>query len=249
MASRAIKLFSMGFIEKGVLNVSQEVSNSSLHHAILMFLVKHGFTPDVTELSGILGADQEDVILGLQALQEYHGVVLHPNSSKIWVIHPFSTAPTNFVVRSAQGVWWGNCAWCSLGIAALLNQDVTITTTLGAKGEQVVLRIKDGALIDSDYVVHFPVPMRHAWDNVIYTCSVMLLFKTQSEVDLWCAAHRIPKGDVQPLSRIWEFSKAWYGNHLNPSWTKWTTEQAAQLFKQFDLKGQVWDIPSSQGRF
>ena len=45
--------------------------------------------------------------------QEYHGVVLHSNEPKIWVLHPFSLAPTNFYVKSEKGEWWGNCAWCS----------------------------------------------------------------------------------------------------------------------------------------
>ena len=247
MANAAIKLFITAFI-KGMY-VNHTVNNSSLHHAILSFLIERGFAPDVAELAAMLETSETDVMAGLQALQEYHGVVLHPNSSKVWVIHPFATAPTNFVVKSAKGQWWGNCAWCSLGVAALLAQDVSITTTLGAMGEQITLQIKDGQLVDSDYVVHFPVPMRNAWDNVMYTCSVMLIFKNESEVDLWCAAHRIPKGDVQPISRIWEFSKAWYGNHLNPAWTKWTTEQAAELFKQYELTSDTWNIPVSQGRF
>ena len=246
MVNVVIKLFSTAFI-KGLMN--QNVNNSSLHQAILSFLIERGFAPDVAELAAMLETSETDVMAGLQALQEYHGVVLHPNSSKVWVIHPFATAPTNFVVKSAKGQWWGNCAWCSLGVAALLAQDVSITTTLGAMGEQITLQIKDGQLVDSDYVVHFPVPMRNAWDNVMYTCSVMLIFKNESEVDLWCAAHRIPKGDVQPISRIWEFSKAWYGNHLNPDWTKWTTEQAAELFKQYELTSDTWNIPVSQGRF
>ena len=229
--------------------MEQHVNNSSLHHAILTFLIEHGFVPDVNELSTMLKASQADVIVGLQRLQDDHGVVLHPNSSKVWVIHPFSTAPTNFVVRTSNREWWGNCAWCSLGVAALLNQDLSIVTTLGAMGEQVTIKIEHGKLVDSDFVVHFPVPMRHAWDNVLYTCSVMLLFRNERDVDSWSAAHRIPKGDVQPISKIWEFSKAWYGNHLNPHWTKWTTEQAVQLFKQFGLSSETWDIPVTQGRF
>ena len=40
-------------------------------------------------------------------------------------------------------------------------------------------------LLDADFLVHFPVPMTRAWDNVIYTCSVMLLFRTEEEVNDW----------------------------------------------------------------
>ena len=189
------------------------------------------------------------VVEALKDLQDYHGVVLHPKSHEVWVIHPFALAPTNFLVRTHSGEWWGNCAWCSLGAAVLLNQDVTITTTLGANGRQVDIHIKDGKIVESNYFIHFPIPMQKAWDNVIYTCSTMLVFENEGQIDEWCRRHDIPKGDVQPISNVWAFSKVWYGNHLNPNWTKWTAEEAVQIFNQFGLVSDTWKIPVSATRF
>ena len=91
--------------------------------------------------------------------------------------------------------------------------------------------------------------MKNAWDNVIYTCSNMLAFKDEEQVDTWTKMHNIPKGDIQPVARIWEFSKKWYGNHLNPEWSKWTMEEAKEIFRQFDLTGATWDLESSGTRF
>lgn len=225
------------------------MNNSLLHYTILKFIIENGYAPEVNEIADILYAENEEVISALNNLQENHGVVLHPNSSKIWVIHPFSLAPTNFLVTSEKGEWWGNCAWCSLGVAALLNQDVKITTTIGADGKQVSINIKEGKLIEKDFYIHFPIPMKNVWDNVIYTCSTMLLFENESQINLWCKKHRIQKGDIQPIEKIWEFSKVWYGNHLNPDWKKWTSKEAAEIFKQFNLKNQIWNIPLSDNRF
>lgn len=226
-----------------------KVNNSLLHHHILKFIVDHGFAPEIEELVSIFGTKEEDIKKGLQALQDDHGVVLHPNSHKIWVIHPFSLAPTNFLVKSGTNEWWGNCAWCSLGIAALLDGDVTITTTLGADSRQVNIHIRDGKIQDDSYWIHFPIPMKNAWDNVIYTCSTMLLFGDKNRVDHWCKKHRINKGDIQPVQKIWEFSKAWYGTHLNKDWQKWTTEEARNLFQEYNLVNKIWQIPSSDNRF
>lgn len=225
------------------------MNNSLLHYTILKFIIENGYAPEVNEIADILYAENEEVISALNNLQENHGVVLHPNSSKIWVIHPFSLAPTNFLVTSEKGEWWGNCAWCSLGVAALLNQDVKITTTIGADGKQVSINIKEGKLIEKDFYIHFPIPMKNVWDNVIYTCSTMLLFENESQINLWCKKHRIQKGDIQPIEKIWEFSKVWYGNHLNPDWKKWTSKEAAEIFKQFNLKNEIWNIPVSDNRF
>src|SRR4051812_19493554 len=98
------------------------ISNGQLHYAIIKHIVDHGYAPDTDALSAIFGVTHNEIVTALNNLQEYHGVVLHPGESKIWVIHPFSLAPTNFLVRSNNGLWWGNCAWCSLGIAALLKE-------------------------------------------------------------------------------------------------------------------------------
>jgi hypothetical protein len=225
------------------------VTNSYLHYTIIKYIIDNGFSPDTETLSNLLDTDIGEIEKGLYALQEYHGVVLHPNEPKIWVIHPFSLAPTNFLVKSEKGTWWGNCAWCSLGIAALLKENVTITTRFGAYDEQIVIHINNGEVREKDLYIHFPIAMKKAWDNVIYTCSNMLVFKDEEQINNWTTRHNIPKGDIQAIANVWEFSKKWYGNHLNPAWKKWTMEEAKEIFLQFGLRGKIWDLESSTSRF
>ena len=225
------------------------ITHGLLHSTILQFIIANGFGPDVAELASILHAPEPQVSTALNALQDYHGVVLHPNSARIWVIHPFSLAPTSFAVRTSEREYWGNCAWCSLGAAALLNRDVTISTVLGADRQQVDVHIRNGELVESGYYVHFPIPMTKAWDNVTFTCSTMLMFDSVQDVRRWCQQHRFAPGDVQPLANVWNFAKVWYGNHLNPHWEKWTNEQALSIFRQFGLTHEVWQIVPSGSRF
>ncbi len=225
------------------------VTNSNLHYTIIKYIIDNGFAPDNDTLSKLLNSDKSTIENGLYELQEYHGVVLHPNEPKIWVIHPFSLAPTNFLVKSEKGEWWGNCAWCSLGVAALLNEDLTITTSYGAHGDKVEIHIKDGKILEQDLYIHFPIPMKNAWDNVIYTCSTMLVFKNEKQIDEWVKKHNISKGDIQPISKIWEFSKAWYGKHLNVDWKKWTMQEAKEIFVKFKLEHEIWNLEDEKGRF
>lgn len=225
------------------------LTHGQLHATILQHIVDQGVAPEVEALAARFGTSDERIVEALRALADYHGVVLHPHAPKVWVIHPFSLAPTNFLLRAADGEWWGNCAWCSLGAAALLNRDVTITTTLGANSRQAEVRIRDGRLLDTDFAVHFPVPMAQAWDNVVYTCSTMLLFEDEAHVEDWSHRHGIPRGDVQPIERVWEFARVWYGNHLNPEWTKWTTNEARAMFESFGLTGPTWRLPETKTRF
>lgn len=221
-----------------------------LHYELIRSLVDKCSIPTNEELLARMACTERELDLAYQHLADEHGVVLHPNSSRVWAIHPFSLAPTPFLIESGQKKWWGNCAWCSLGIAALLEAPSVITTTLGAEGEQVQLSIQNDQVNPSEFVVHFPIPMKHAWDNVVYTCSTMLLFRNPAQVFEWSMRHRIPLGDIQPVAKVFELAKRWYGEHLLPDWQKKSLGEARTIFQDLGLAHPVWALPASQdGRF
>lgn len=225
------------------------MNHSSLHEAIISFFLRKQRPPTVSEVASHFRCDKTEARKGLRALADYHGAVLHPNSDEIWVAHPFSAAPTTCVVRSGSRAWWGNCAWCSLGLAHLAGGTATIETRIGAIDDYATIRIESGKLIDTDFVVHFPIPMRKAWDNVIYTCSIMLMFRNESQVDDWCASRGIPKGDVRPIEQIWTFATEWYARHADADWTKWSVREAAEMFRCHGLTGPIWTLSDESERF
>lgn len=81
--------------------------------------------------------------------------------------------------------------------------------------------------------------MKNAWENVIYTCSNVLVFEDEFQIDKWSKKNNIPKGDIQSIQRIGNFPKEWYGNHLNPEWTKWAKEEAKEMFEKFELTHRI----------
>lgn len=225
------------------------MTGAHLHHFVISSFLERQRPPTVAEVAAHFGRSEAEARLGLRALAHDHGIVLHPHSDEVWVAHPFSAAPTTFVVKAGARTWWGNCAWCSLGVAHLAGGTATIETRLGALDESVVVRIENGTIVDSDYVVHFPVPMRHAWDNVVFTCSVMLLFRDRAQVAAWTASRGLPQGDIRPLPQVWAFAQEWYGRHADADWRKWTSAEAVALFERHGLTGPVWDLTSSAARF
>ncbi|WP_322046040.1 alkylmercury lyase family protein [Paraburkholderia sp. J67] len=225
------------------------MENSSLHEAIISCFIHDQRPPTVNQIAERFGCDDAQAKRALRELADYHGVVLHPDSDEVWIAHPFSAAPTTCVVKSGNKKWWGNCAWCSLGLVQLAGGSATIETRLGAIEDNVVIRIEDGKLLDTDYVVHFPIPMKNAWDNVVYTCSVQLLFRDEAQVDVWCSTRGIPKGDVRPIEQIWNFAREWYSRHADTDWQKWSIDDAIEIFHRHGLTGQVWDLSSQTGRF
>ncbi len=226
-----------------------ELTNSSLHHHILSTIVARGYAPSIDELTDWSGRTRTEVAAALTALAEYHGVVLHPTSGEIWIAHPFSLAPTTFTITAHSQRWWGTCAWCSLGAVELLGGTATITTRFAWSGESVSLRVDAGKLLDTDCVIHFPIAMAKAWDNVVYTCSMMLLFRDANAVAAWCNRFGKQQGDVRPVEQIWHFSREWYGRHLDTDWRKWTAAEAAEMFGRHGLDGPIWSLPSAAERF
>jgi hypothetical protein len=226
-----------------------ESKSGRLHYELIRGLVETCAIPSRDDLQGLLHSSPEELDLAFEELADVHGVVLHPKSHEVWAIHPFSLAPTGFLVRSGGKQWWGNCAWCSLGVAVLAGGRCVITATLGAETEQVQLIVEDGQLNRTDLVVHFPIPMTRAWDNVVYTCSTMLLFRDEQQVNEWSARHRIPRGDVRPVAKVLELAKRWYEEHLRPDWTKKSMEEAAAIFADVGLTHPVWHLPLEGGRF
>src|SRR5512145_3036862 len=105
------------------------MNNSILHETIISFFLENQRAPTVSEIATRFGCDESDVRRGLRSLADCR-VVLHPNSDEIWVAHPFSAAPTTCVVRSGSRKWWGNCAWCSLGLVNLTGGTATIETRI-----------------------------------------------------------------------------------------------------------------------
>lgn len=225
------------------------LGKSALHHAILSRIVAEGVAPGLAELAEVFERPSAEVRSALEALADDHGVVLHPGSARIWVAHPFANYPTSHVLRRGDRIWWSNCAWCSLGAAQLVGGKVSIFAPLGGEERQVELRVHEGRLLDEDYVVHFPIPMTRAWDNVIYTCSTMLAFEGSEEVEEWCLRHRMALGDVQPIGKIAELAAVWYGRHLERDWRKWTVDEAREIFERFDLTHEIWRLPAGDERF
>jgi hypothetical protein len=136
-----------------------------------------------------------------------------------------------------------------MGIVALLGTDASVATTLGGEATHVTVDVVDGVVSPADLLVHFPIPMQHAWDNVVYTCSNMLLFDSEAHIGSWSARHGMPRGDVQPLEKIWRFARVWYGRHRDPEWKKWSASEAREIFATFGLSGPTWEIPESSDRF
>lgn len=227
--------------------------DAALHHAILRTWVDHGYPPTPAELAATLGAAPAAVSAGLRRLADGHGVVLHPGRDAIWIAHPFAASPTPVYVERADGRgWWAPCVWCATGIVALAAPGTGAVIHARAGGEAVPLaiRIEAGRVVSaSDACVHFPLPARDAWDNVVHWCATVQPFGAAHEVAPWAARHRLPVGSIVPIEQAVALGRAWYGHHLDADWHKWTVAEARAIFASVGLTDDIWRLPDREGAF
>lgn len=122
-----------------------------------------------------------------------------------------------------------------MGISALFKQDVSLTSRWGGEGEQFKIEIKNGKLTNSNFVVHMALPVARLWDNVIHSCSLMLPFKNEDDINEWCKKHRIEKGNVISAEKCFELSTKWYGPYLDENWNRKGPEEVKAFFESIGL--------------
>jgi hypothetical protein len=137
--------------------------------AIYHFFVEHERPPSVEETAAALDLDAETVRRAYHRLHRGHAILLEAGTDAVRMANPLSAVPTPYRVRINGRNLFANCAWDSLGIPAMLAADATIEATTGA-GEPLRYAIKGGQLqADERFVVHFPLPFRSWYDDLVHT--------------------------------------------------------------------------------
>jgi len=147
--------------------------NDSLNRVRLQVLQRTIETTDVPSASEVaeqLALPEATVTKAYRTLADAHVYVLEPGDpTRLRMANPFSGVPTAFIATTGGRRYFGNCVWDALGIVALLGGDGVVETACPDCRQPLVLRVSDRRLVEGASVVHFSVPARHWWDDIIYT--------------------------------------------------------------------------------
>ena len=138
-------------------------------HYIYDVCLRRGQPPSVAELSYSLDASAEQVGNALEKLADARMIVLQKDSGEILMANPFSAVPTSFAVETPKFSCYGNCIWDSLGIAAMLHQDVAIKTSCADCGRALEVKIINEQVHGDEGLIHFAIPAHHWWDDIVFT--------------------------------------------------------------------------------
>jgi hypothetical protein len=225
------------------MSVLVDLTPEHLHYVLVNYIADTGHAPELNVLATLAQSSEQETATSLHALADMHGVILEPNSLRIWSLHPFAMLPTAFWVSSGNRGWWANCAWCSLGIGAALGRNFAVLTSDGAEGAPLHFEIRSAKSSNGDVLMHFPCPLARWWDNPYCPCGNILFFTSEAKVDRWCARHGRPRGAVLPFDTAMALSQLWFGDYASPQWRRKTPDQAVTIFKQLNLDPSFWNLP------
>jgi DNA-binding transcriptional MocR family regulator len=125
--------------------------------------------PSVDETAAQFDLTHEQVASAFEELHQRHAIFLKPGTHNILMANPFSGIPTEFKVHANNKTYFANCAWDSLGIPAALHVDAHIEATCSQSTEPIKLSIKDGQISNSDTLVHFLIPFKDWYNDLLFT--------------------------------------------------------------------------------
>jgi hypothetical protein len=142
--------------------------DSTLRLSIYRHFLDKGRAPTVAEMVWALDSSVQQTRAALKRLCQTHAFVLQENG-ELWRAAPFSAVPTVFPVQIGKHSWYGNCIWDALGIAAMLRKDARINASCGCCNLEMLLHVKDDALVEKKGTIHFAVPARDWYQDIVFT--------------------------------------------------------------------------------
>jgi hypothetical protein len=125
--------------------------------------------PRLDETAAHFALTHEQAASAYEELQQRHAIFLKPGTQEILMANPFSSVATPFKVRAKGKMYFANCAWDSLGIPAALHADAEIEASCAQSREAIRLRVRAQQVQGSDVLVHFLIPFREWYDDLVST--------------------------------------------------------------------------------
>ena len=133
--------------------------------------VRNGTAPNPIEVAAALELEVSVVTESYRRLHDAHALVLGPGETRIRMLNPFSAVETPHRVKADGRDWFANCAWDALGVPAALHEDdALVVSRCPDCGDRLELEVRAGRVVGGDdLLVHFVVPARRWWDDIVFT--------------------------------------------------------------------------------
>lgn len=145
------------------------LSNEQLRVFIYDRVIAHGVPPSCAEIGDAFGESAVSVGEQLAALRIGKTALVDPKSRELWMVGPFSAAPTSYRVSDGTTTWYANCAWDMFGVATLVGRPVRAEVRCLDCDEELSVTCDPASPPSEPYVVHFLLPARRWYEDIGFT--------------------------------------------------------------------------------
>jgi len=145
------------------------MNDADVRVQIYQNFIRTGRAPSATALAEAMGVAVDEIRTSLERLASTRTLALQPESREILFAAPLSAVPTPYVVHARSQSFFAPCAWDALGVIGMLKADGSIETSCPCCGEGMSVEVRDGAPVTHTGLVHFALPARRWWDNIVFT--------------------------------------------------------------------------------
>jgi len=145
------------------------MNDADVRVQIYQNFISTGRAPSASALAEAMGVAVDEIRTSLERLASTRTLALQPESREILFAAPLSAVPTPYVVHARSQSFFAPCAWDALGVIGMLKADGSIETSCPCCGEGMSVEVRDGAPLAHAGLVHFALPARQWWDNIVFT--------------------------------------------------------------------------------
>lgn len=186
-----------------------------IHRYILEQFPRLGRVPSRPEIAEHFRVVVSDVEQSLARLHAVDLLYLDPTTQEIHVAYPFSTVPTNHLIRfkGERRTLYAQCAVDALGIPFMFQQDVSIQSTCEYCAAPLFMDVSDGVIVQrhpADIVVWVGTERsEHAATSI---CPMLNFFCSRAHALAWRQNHGDSTGEVLNLGEALSLGKGIFGN-------------------------------------
>ena len=201
-----------------------------------------GYAPQAKEISARLELPLKDVAESLRELEDEDVIAFLPRTEELRLAHPFCASRAPFEVLTERRNWDAICIWDALGIVVLVDSDGDVSTVCPDCRQPIQISVVDGDVnAPVGALVHFGVTVRHWYEDVGYIRANMRLFRSGDDLQQ-CLEQGNPRGETMSVERLWNLSRAWYGDRHLPTWKRQSPAEAESLFRSYGLVSDFWSF-------
>lgn len=215
-------------------------SDLRVRNATYRLFVALGRAPRANDVAADTGLTFEEVSTSWQRLHDAHALVMNRSTNEIRMANPFSAIASAYRVEAGGRWWYANCAWDAFGICAALHVDGRIEASCPDCGEPITVNVTNHLPDDPSLLFHCLVPARRWWDDIVYSCTTMNLFRSETHVERWLGG-RDP-GQTTSVSKLAQLAEAWWDDRLDPDWQPHSREQNQAILDRLGLVGSFWQL-------